>query len=83
MSRLARAFVVRIRNVVFATSKRSDQPAHMRSLVRAFASLFVKLLTEHHLEFLNFKGGHTGWPEPKLVKMSHCLKSHITAQILV
>ena len=26
-------------NVVCATSKGSDQPAHMRSLIRAFASL--------------------------------------------
>ena len=25
-------------NVVYATSKASDQPAHMRSLIRAFAS---------------------------------------------
>ena len=25
-------------NVVYATSKGSDQPAHMRSLIRAFAS---------------------------------------------
>ena len=25
-------------NVVFATNKASDQPAHMRSLIRAFAS---------------------------------------------
>ena len=25
-------------NVVFATSKGSDQPAHMRSLIRAFAN---------------------------------------------
>ena len=25
-------------NVVFATSKASDQPAHTRSLIRAFAS---------------------------------------------
>ena len=25
-------------NVVFATSKASDQPAHMSSLIRAFAS---------------------------------------------
>ena len=39
-------------NMVCATSKVSDQPAHMRSLIRAFASplniLSVKLLTEHH-----------------------------------
>ena len=27
-------------NVVCATSKASDQPAHMRSLIRAFASRF-------------------------------------------
>ena len=42
-------------DVVFATSKASDQPAHTRSLIRAFASrltiLSVKLLTEHHLDF--------------------------------
>ena len=44
-------------NVVCATSKASDQPAHTRSLIRAFVSrlniLWVKLLTEHHLEFQN------------------------------
>ena len=33
----------------------SDQPAHTRSLIRAFASRFVKLLTEHHLELLSIK----------------------------
>ena len=46
-------------NVVYATSKDSDQPAHTRSLIRTFASrsniLSVKLLTEHHLEFLSFR----------------------------
>ena len=52
-------------NVVCATSKGSDQPAHMRSLIRAFACLLeysmnVKLLTEHHLEFLRLKGGCIG-----------------------
>ena len=60
-------------NVVCATSKASDQPAHTRSLIRAFASRFsvfliVKLLTEYHLEFLSFKGGYTGSSEFKLVK---------------
>ena len=30
-------------NVVCATSKGSDQPAHMRSMVRAFASRFYIL----------------------------------------
>ena len=42
----------------------------------------VKLLTEHHLEFLSLKGGCTGSSESTLVKMSHCLKSHVTAHIL-
>ena len=38
-------------NAVYATSKGSDQPAHTRSLIRAFASRLDKLLTEHHLGF--------------------------------
>ena len=29
----------------------------------------LKLLTEHHLEFLRFKGGYTGLSESTLVKM--------------
>ena len=35
-------------------------------------SLSVKLRTEHHLEFLSFKGGCTGSSESTLVKMPHC-----------
>ena len=36
----------------------------------------VKLLIEHHLEFLRLKGSCTGSPEsPLLVKMPHCWKS--------
>ena len=41
----------------------------------------VKLLTEHHLEFLSLKVGCTGSSESTLVKMPHCWKSHDTAQI--
>ena len=43
----------------------------------------VKLLAEHHLEFLSLKGGCTGLSEStlSLVKMPHCWKSHVTAQI--
>ena len=41
----------------------------------------VKLLTEQHLEFLNVKGGCTGSFESTLVKMSHCWKSHVAAQM--
>ena len=37
----------------------------------------VKLLTEHHLEFLSLKGGCTGWSETTLIKMPHCWKSHV------
>ena len=41
----------------------------------------VKLLTEHHLEILSLKVGCTGWSESTLVKMPHCWKSHVTAQL--
>ena len=49
-----------------ATSKGSDQPAHMHRLIGAFASdmnilfMCVKLMTEHHLKFQSLKGGCTG-----------------------
>ena len=39
----------------------------------------VKLLTEHHFEFLSLKGGCTGSSESTLVKMPHCWKSHALA----
>ena len=41
----------------------------------------VKPLTEYHLEFLSLKDGCTGSSESTLVKMPHCWKSHITAQM--
>ena len=41
--------------------------------------MIVKLLTEHHLEFLNLKGGCTGSSESTLAKMPQCWKSHVTA----
>ena len=43
-------------------------------------SMTVKLLTEHNLE-LSLTGGSTGLSESKLVKLPHCLKSHVTAQL--
>ena len=46
-------------------------------------SMSVKLLTEHHLEFLSFKGGCTVSSESTLVKIPHCLKSHIKAQLFL
>ena len=42
-------------------------------------SMTVKLLTEHHLEFLSLKGGSTGSSESTHVKMPHCWKSHALA----
>ena len=42
----------------------------------------IKLLTEHHLEFLSLKGDCTGSSESTLVKMPHCWKSHVTAYFI-
>ena len=41
----------------------------------------VKLLTEHHFEFLSLKGGVAGSSESTLLKMPHCWKSHVEAHI--
>ena len=41
----------------------------------------VKLLTEHHLEFLSLTGGCIGSSESLLVKIPHCWKSHVAAQL--
>ena len=43
----------------------------------------IKLLTEHHFEFLNLIGGCTGSSESIHVKMPHCWKSYVAAQILI
>ena len=45
-------------------------------------SMSVKLLAEHHLEFLSLKRGYTGSSESTLVKIPHCWKSHDTAQVI-
>ena len=44
--------------------------------------MIVKLLTEHHLECLSFKGGCRGSSESTHVKMPNCWKSHALALIL-
>ena len=41
----------------------------------------VKLLTEHHLEFLSLIEGSTGSSESTLVKIPHFWKSHVAAHI--
>ena len=43
--------------------------------------MIVKLLVEHHLEFLSLKGGCRGSSESTLVKMSNCWKSHALAHL--
>ena len=73
-------------NVVCGTSK-GFRPARAyaqsdQSLCLSLEnSMSVKLLTEHHLEFLVLKGGYTGSSESTLVKMPHCWKSHVVAQL--
>ena len=55
-------------NVVCAISKGSDQPAHMCSLIKAFAStcsLNILLLLSN-FELFNLKGGCTGSSESTL-----------------
>ena len=59
-------------NLVCATSKASDQPAHMRSLIRAFASrlniLWLLIYwSKKHLEFRTLKGGCTGSSKSTIV----------------
>ena len=44
--------------------------------------MIVKLLTEHHLEFLSLRGGYGGSSESTLVKMPHGWKSHVTAHTI-
>ena len=43
--------------------------------------MIVKLLSEHHLEFLSLKGGCRGSSELTHVKMPHCWKSHTAAHM--
>ena len=41
----------------------------------------IKLLTEHRLEFLSLRGGRIGSSESTLVKMPHCWKPRVVAQL--
>ena len=71
--------------MVCVTSKASDQPAHMRGLIRAIAGYFeyymtVKLLIEHHLQFQSLKGDYGGSLGSAVVKVSNCWRSHAAAQ---
>ena len=41
----------------------------------------VKLLTEHHFEFLSLTEGCSGLSESTHVNMPHCSKSHVAAEL--
>ena len=43
----------------------------------------LRPLTDHNLEFLSLIGGCVGLSESKLVKLPHCWKSHVTANMFV
>ena len=45
--------------------------------------MIIKLLTEHHLEFLSLKRGCRGTSESTHVIMPHSWKSHATAHMFV
>ena len=58
----------------------------MRRLIRAFASclniLWLLSYWPNIIQFLSLKEDCTGLSESTFVKMPHCWKSHVTAQIL-
>ena len=68
-------------NVVCATSKASDQPAHTRRLIRTFACRLILWHLGCLPKCLSVKGGWTGSSEHTHLKLPHCWKSHVTAQI--
>ena len=54
---------------------------NLRHTPRGLVTL-IKLLTEHHLEFLGLKRGCRGSSESTHVKMPHCWKSHARAHFI-
>ena len=70
-------------NVVCATSKASDQPAHTRSLIRAFASrLSILCWPNVILEFLSLKGDCRGSSESTHVKTPQFLEISCTGSYM-
>ena len=72
--------------MVCATSKGSDQLAYAQTDQSLCVSLnyymSVKLLIELNLVFLSLTGGCTGLSESTIVKMAHCLESHVTVHFI-
>ena len=69
-----------IRDTCLFTSK---DMGYLVPPIQTSISYEYKLLTEHLLRFLSLKGGCTGSSESTLVKMPHCWKSRVTAQLFV
>ena len=67
-------------NVVCATSKASDQPAHTRSLIRTYASRLNILLALSYRPNIIWSGGCTRSFESTLVKLPHSWNSRVGAQ---
>ena len=43
----------------------------------------LKLLTEQHLQFLSLNEGCSDSSESTLIKVPHCWKSHVAAQLCI
>ena len=69
--------------MVCAIGKGSDQQSEQNLCYSLEYSTRVKLLTEHHLEFLSLKRGCTGSSESTQVKMPLCWKTHVAARIVL
>ena len=67
-----------LRMLVELLSKPCNVNKHSKSL--AWYTWYQKTLTKYSL-FLCLKGGCTGSSESRLVKISHCWKSHVEAQL--
>ena len=65
--------------MVCAVSKDPDQPAHTRSLIRAFASRLNDCKATDRI--VSLKSGCIGSSESTLVKMAHSWKSHVADHI--
>ena len=72
-------------NVICATSKSTDQTAHMCRLIRAFAScLHILWLLSYWLKIIlsfSLTEGYTGLCKSTNVKMPHFCESHVIAQL--
>ena len=59
---------------IYTDGSKEDSKVGCAVISDNHSNMTVKLLTEHHLEFLSLKGGCTGSSESTLVKMPHCWK---------